>query len=60
MQRLWSLKRLNTLKVEDLVGNLQNFEANLRFNEKSKSKGIALKASKESVKKIASDSDSDY
>ena len=52
-------KNLNVLKVEDLVGNLQTFEANLRTNEKSKSKGLALKASKESFKKIAIDSDSD-
>ena len=52
-------KDLNVLKVEDLVGNIQAFEANLRTNHKSKSKGIALKASKESFKKIASDSDSD-
>ena len=52
-------KNLNVLKVEDLVGNLQTFEANLRTDGKSKSKGIALKASKESFKKIASDSDSD-
>ena len=29
-------KFLNTLKVEELVGNLQTFEANLRSNEKIK------------------------
>ena len=52
-------KNLNNLKVEDLVGNLQTFEANLRTNGKSKSKGVALKASKESFKKKASDFDSD-
>ena len=53
-------KNLNVLKLEDLVGNLQTFEANLRTNNKSKSKGIALKASKESFKEIASDSDSNF
>ena len=42
-----------------MVGNLQTFEANLRTDGKSKSKGIALKASKESSKKIISDSDFD-
>ena len=52
-------KNLNVLKVEDLLGNLQTFEVNLRTNDKSKSKGIALKASKESFKKISSNSDSD-
>ena len=52
-------KNLNILKAEKLVGNLQTFEANQKTNGKSKSKGIALRASKESFKKIASDSDSD-
>lgn len=53
-------KNLNILKAEELVGNLQTFEANLRINGKSKSKGIALRASKKSFKKIDSDSNSDY
>ena len=52
-------KNLNTLKVDELVDNLQTFEANLRSHGKTQSKGIALKASKESYKKAASDSDSD-
>ena len=52
-------KNLNTLKVDELNGNLQTFEANLRSNGKTQSKGIALKAFKESYKKAASDSDSD-
>ena len=51
-------KNLNALKVDELVGNLQTFEANLRSNGKTQSKGIALKASKESYKIVASDSDS--
>ena len=50
-------RNLNIPKVEELVGNFQTFEENLRFNGKSKSKGIALKASKKSYKKITSDSD---
>ena len=53
-------KNLNTLKVDELVGNLQTFEANLRSHGKTHSKGIALKASKESYKKATSDSDSDF
>ena len=52
-------KNLNTLKVDELIGNLQTFEANLRSHGKTQSKGIALKASKGSYKKAASDSDSD-
>ena len=52
-------KNLNALKVDELVGNLQTFEANLRSHGKTQSKGIALKASKGSYKKTASDSDSD-
>ena len=53
-------RNLNTLKVEELVGNLQTFDANLMSNEKLKSKGFVLKASKESIKKIDSDSDLDF
>lgn len=53
-------KNLNTLKVDELVGNLQTFEANIRSNQKSQFKGIALKTSKESFKKIASDSNLDF
>ena len=52
-------KNLDALKVDELVGNLHTFEANLRSNGKSKSKGVTLKTSKESVKKITSDSNSD-
>ncbi|XXG59792.1 hypothetical protein AAC387_Pa04g1815 [Persea americana] len=51
-------KNPNTFKVDELIGNLQTFEANLRSHGKTHSKGIALKASKESYKKAASDSDS--
>ncbi|KAJ8620341.1 hypothetical protein MRB53_028870 [Persea americana] len=56
-------KNLDTLKVNQLVGNLQTFEANRLYKRKSKEKGIALKTSKESrkkpKKKIESDSESE-
>ena len=52
-------KNLNILKVYELVGNLQTFEANLRSNGKTQFKGLAFKASKKSYKKAASDLDSD-
>ena len=39
-------KNMKTLKVDELIGNLQTFEANLRSHGKTQSKGIALKASK--------------
>ncbi|XXG89744.1 hypothetical protein AAC387_Pa12g1674 [Persea americana] len=35
-------KNLNTLKVDELIGNLQTFEANRRSHGKTHSKGIAL------------------
>ena len=49
-------KNLNAPKVDELVSNLHILEANLRSNGKPKSKGVALKVSKELVKKVASDS----
>ena len=56
-------KNLDTLKVNQLVGNLQTFEANRLDKGKSKDKGIALKAisesRKKSEKKIESDSESE-
>lgn len=56
-------KNFNTLKVNQLVGNLQTFEANRLDKGKSKEKCIALKAISESrknpQKKIESDSESD-
>lgn len=45
-------KNLGTLKVNQLVGNLQTFEANRLDKGKSKEKGIALKAISESRKKL--------
>ena len=44
-------KNLDTLKVNQLVGNLQTFEANRLDKGKPKDKGIALKAISESRKK---------
>ncbi|XXG59729.1 hypothetical protein AAC387_Pa04g1763 [Persea americana] len=44
-------KNLDTLKVNQLVGNLQTFEANRLDKGKSKEKGIALKAISEFRKK---------
>ncbi|XXG72829.1 hypothetical protein AAC387_Pa07g1839 [Persea americana] len=56
-------KNLDTLKVNQLIENLQTFEANHLDKRKSKEKGIALKTSKESrknpEKKIESDSESE-
>ena len=45
-------KNLGTLKVNQLVENLQTFEANWLDKGKSKDKDVALKAVKESVKKL--------
>ena len=54
-------KNLDTLKVSQLVGNVQTFEANRLDKGKSKDKGIALKAisesRKRSEKKIEPDSE---
>ncbi|XXG43719.1 hypothetical protein AAC387_Pa01g3697 [Persea americana] len=56
-------KNLDTLKVNQLVGNLQTFEANHLNKGKSKENGIALKAISESrkkpEKKIVSNSESE-
>ncbi|XXG89760.1 hypothetical protein AAC387_Pa12g1686 [Persea americana] len=52
-------KILITLKVNELIGNLQTFEANIMSHGKTQSKGMALKASKGLYKKVASDLDSD-
>ncbi|XXG79824.1 hypothetical protein AAC387_Pa09g0815 [Persea americana] len=56
-------KNLDTLKVNQLVGNLQTFEVDHLDNGKSKEKFITLKTSKESrkkpEKKIESNSESE-